>query len=95
MTVAKGPVLENIDRDDEVDVLKFPVPFLHEHDGGRYIGTDDLVIMRDPEESWVNCGTYRVMVHDANRVVALDVAGQARPPDSREVFSRRASRVRC
>ena len=21
--------------------LKFPVPFLHEHDGGRYIGTDD------------------------------------------------------
>src|SRR5262249_31388430 len=37
-TVAKGPVFENIDRDGEVDVLKFPVPFLHEHDGGRYIG---------------------------------------------------------
>src|SRR6266852_7134143 len=52
-TVAKGAVLENIDRDDEVDVLKFPVPFLHEHDGGRYVGTDDLVIMRDPEEGWV------------------------------------------
>jgi len=49
-------------------VLKFPVPFLHELDGGRYIGTDDLVIMRDPEENWVNCGTYRVMVHDAKRV---------------------------
>jgi UbiD family decarboxylase len=49
-------------------VLKFPVPFLHELDGGRYIGTDDLVIMRDPEGNWVNCGTYRVMVHDAKRV---------------------------
>ena len=48
-TVANGPVLENVDRDDKVDVLKFPVPFLHEHDGGRYIGTDDLVIMRDPD----------------------------------------------
>jgi len=24
--------------------------------------------MRDPEENWVNCGTYRVMVHDAKRV---------------------------
>jgi 4-hydroxy-3-polyprenylbenzoate decarboxylase len=24
--------------------------------------------MRDPEEHWVNCGTYRVMVHDAKRV---------------------------
>ena len=66
--VAKGPVLENIDRDDKVDVLKFPVPFLHEHDGGRYIGTDDLVIMRDPEANWVNGGTYRAMVQDKTHV---------------------------
>src|SRR5438309_2024640 len=66
--VERGPVLENVMRDGEVDVLKFPVPFLHELDGGRYIGTDDIVIMRDPEENWVNCGTYRVMVHDAKRV---------------------------
>jgi len=65
--VKKGPVLENVVREDEVDLLKFPVPLLHELDGGRYIGTDDLVIMRDPEENWVNCGTYRVMVHDARR----------------------------
>ena len=36
-----GPVLENVDRDDEVDLFKFPVPFLHELDGGRYIGTGD------------------------------------------------------
>src|SRR5947209_18966361 len=49
-------------------MLKFPVPFLHEHDGGRYIGTDDLVIMRDPEANWVNGGTYRAMVQDKNHV---------------------------
>ena len=67
-TVAKGPVFENIDRDGKVDVLKFPVPFLHEHDGGRYIGTDDLVIMRDPEANWVNGGTYRAMVQDKTHV---------------------------
>ena len=66
--VRDGPVLENVLRESEVDVFKFPVPFLHELDGGRYIGTDDLVIMRDPDEHWVNCGTYRVMVHDAKRV---------------------------
>jgi 4-hydroxy-3-polyprenylbenzoate decarboxylase len=66
--VDKGPVLENVLSGGDVDVLKFPVPFLHELDGGRYIGTDDLVIMRDPEGDWVNCGTYRVMVHDAKRV---------------------------
>ena len=52
----------------KVDLFKFPVPFLHEQDGGRFIGTDDLVIMRDPEENWVNCATYRAMVQDKNHV---------------------------
>src|SRR5215470_18419946 len=32
-----GPVLENVQRDGEVDIFKFPIPFVHEHDGGRYI----------------------------------------------------------
>jgi UbiD family decarboxylase len=66
--VKDGPILQNVLRDDQVDVLRFPVPFLHELDGGRYIGTDDLVIMRDPEEDWVNCATYRVMVNDSKSV---------------------------
>ncbi|MFQ5914537.1 MAG: UbiD family decarboxylase [Nitrospinota bacterium] len=61
-----GPVLENVDRDAEVDLYKFPVPFLHEKDGGRYIGTDVLVIMRDYDSDYVNAATYRVMVHDRN-----------------------------
>jgi UbiD family decarboxylase len=63
-----GAVLENVDRDGDVDLYKFPIPFLHELDGGRYIGTGDLVIMRDPETDWVNVGTYRVMIHDRNTV---------------------------
>ncbi len=66
--VKSGPVFENIDRDDQVDLLKFPVPHLHEGDGGRYIGTGDLIITRDPDSEWVNAGTYRVQVHDKNTV---------------------------
>ena len=68
VTVESGSVLDNVDRDQEVDLFKFPVPFLHEEDGGRYIGTGDLVIMRDPEDNWVNIGTYRVVVHNKNTV---------------------------
>ena len=64
--VTHGPVLENVLRDGDVDLLKFPVPRLHEEDGGRYIGTDDLVIVRDPEQDWVNAATYRVMLHSKN-----------------------------
>ena len=64
--VTEAPVLENIDRDGDVDLLKFPVPIHHEEDGGRYIGTACGVITRDPDTGRVNVGTYRVMVNGAN-----------------------------
>src|SRR6185437_9006408 len=35
-TVTRGSVLENILSGEDIDVLKFPAPRLHEHDGGRY-----------------------------------------------------------
>jgi UbiD family decarboxylase len=39
VTVSSGPIMENVFKDDEIDLFKFPVPFWHERDGGRYIGT--------------------------------------------------------
>ena len=36
----------------------FPTPRYNIHDGGRYIGTGHLTITRDPEEGWLNIGTY-------------------------------------
>jgi len=62
--VTDGPIRENIDRGDAVDVTKFPVPLWHEHDGGRFFGTGDLAITRDPIEKWVNLAPYRAQVHD-------------------------------
>lgn len=62
--VSGGPVLENVYKEWEIDLLKFPAPRWHEYDGGRYLGTGDLVIMKDPKGGWVNVGTYRVQLHD-------------------------------
>jgi UbiD family decarboxylase len=62
--VAGGAVLENEFRDQEIDLLKFPVPRWHELDGGRYIGTGDCVILRDPDDGRINVGTYRLQVQD-------------------------------
>ncbi|MFC2068724.1 UbiD family decarboxylase domain-containing protein, partial [Chloroflexota bacterium] len=59
-------IKENIHTDAEVDLFEFPTPKWHEYDGGRYIGTGDMVIIRDPDEGWVNIGTYRVQVHNKN-----------------------------
>ncbi len=66
LEVADGPVLENVEEGDDVDLLKFPVPWWHEGDGGRYLGTGCLLIMRDPVGNWVNAGTYRLQLHDRN-----------------------------
>jgi 4-hydroxy-3-polyprenylbenzoate decarboxylase len=60
--VSDAPIFENR-VESNIDLQAFPIPHWHELDGGRYIGTDDLVITRDPEEGWVNAGTYRVMLH--------------------------------
>lgn len=58
-----GPVLENIERREEIDLTKLPAPKWTEHDGGRYIGTGDAVISRHAETGDLNMGTYRVQVH--------------------------------
>jgi UbiD family decarboxylase len=66
--VNDGPVFENVIKGDAVDVSIFPTPKWHEDDGGRYIGTGSFNVTKDPDEGWVNCGTYRVMIHDAKSV---------------------------
>jgi 4-hydroxy-3-polyprenylbenzoate decarboxylase len=63
--VASGPVLENILTGDQVNVLAFPAPKWNAGDGGNYIGTECMVITKDPDSDWVNAGTYRVQVQDA------------------------------
>lgn len=62
--VSEGPVLENTLTGDKVNMLKFPAPLWNEMDGGRYLGTGDVVITRDPQTGVVNVGTYRIAVHD-------------------------------
>lgn len=59
-----APCKENIMIGDDVDLYRFPSPMIHEGDGGRYIGTWDLVVCKDPETQWVNWGMYRFMVHN-------------------------------
>jgi UbiD family decarboxylase len=64
----EGPILENVLHGGEVDIGGFPAPRWHTGDGGRYIGTADMVIVRDPAENWVNLGVYRAMIQGRNRI---------------------------
>jgi 4-hydroxy-3-polyprenylbenzoate decarboxylase len=55
---------ENILTGDKINLFSLPAPYLHEGDGGRYIGTWPIVITKTPDGKWVNWGMYRIMVHD-------------------------------
>jgi 4-hydroxy-3-polyprenylbenzoate decarboxylase len=74
--VENAPVKQHIDEGGNVGILGFPAPHWHEHDGGRYIGTFDAVISRDPDSGYVNVGTYRVQVHDEKTVGLWIIPGK-------------------
>ncbi|MFC1861395.1 UbiD family decarboxylase [Chloroflexota bacterium] len=74
--VEKGPIIENVITDNEVDLFKFPTPHWTVSDGGRYIGTGDNVIVRDPDEGWVNVSTNRIQIHDKSTATIFVEPGQ-------------------
>jgi UbiD family decarboxylase len=75
--VKNAPFLDNSDVGDAVDLGKFPVPVWHRKDGGAYIGSGSIVVMRDPDTGWINASIYRVQVHAKNKVtVQFDHLGR-------------------
>ena len=74
--VKSGPILENVQENDAINLLSFPSPIWHELDGGRFMGTGCLVIMKDPDSQWVNLGVYRVQVHDEKTISVMISKGK-------------------
>ena len=62
--VKSAPLFQNVMEGDAIDLFRFPSPKWFEGDGGRYMGTGDAVVTRDPETGWVNVGSYRMMLQD-------------------------------
>ncbi len=62
--VDRGPVFENVLEGDAIDLNAFPAPIWHAKDGGRFIGTASMNVMRDPDTDWVNVGTYRNQIFE-------------------------------
>ena len=68
---SQAPCKENIDIGDQVDLLKFPAPMLHDGDGGRYLCTWQINVTKDPDTGWVNWGCYRSMIVDRKTLAGL------------------------
>jgi UbiD family decarboxylase len=66
--VNDAPFLQNSATGEAVDVERFPAPVWHQGDGGPFLGSGSIVVMRDPDGGWVNASIYRVQVHGKDRV---------------------------
>ena len=68
---AKAPCKQNKWLGDDIDVTKFPAMVGHDGDGGRYIQTAGINIVRTPCGKWTNWSTNRAMIVDENHLVGL------------------------
>lgn len=74
--VATGPCKEFKLGPDQFDLTTLPSPLLHQADGGKYVQTYGMYIVRSPDGKWTNWSIARAMVHDKTRLVGLVIPPQ-------------------
>ena len=83
-----GPLIENVFEGDEIDITTIPAPKWHELDGGYFIGTACMVVMKDPDSGWINYGAYRVQSHDPKTASVMVSKGKHGDIIMRKYFDR-------
>ncbi len=71
LKASDAPCKKNILIGENADLLRFPTPLIHGADGGRYLQTYGLNIVRTPDGSWTNWSVNRMMLVDGNRLACL------------------------
>ncbi|GIP29557.1 UbiD-like decarboxylase [Paenibacillus sp. J23TS9] len=74
--VLNAPCKENKLFGEDIDLTSLPVPYLHVGDGGRYINTYGVLIVRSPDGTWVNWSITRVMLHGKQTMAGVIVPSQ-------------------
>ena len=75
-TVETGPCKEFKLTPDQFDLTTLPSPLLHQSDGGKYVQTYGMHIVRSPDGKWTNWSIARAMVHDKTHLVGLIIPPQ-------------------
>lgn len=63
----EAPVKERVLVGKKADLRELPILTHHEKDGGPYI-TGGVAVVRDPEEGFINCGIYRMMLKGGTKL---------------------------
>jgi 4-hydroxy-3-polyprenylbenzoate decarboxylase len=66
-----APCKQNILLGADATLERFPIPLVHEDDGGRYVNTWGVIVARTPDGRWTNWSISRIMMIDYNRMTGL------------------------
>jgi len=66
-----APCKQNILLGAEATLDRFPIPLIHEDDGGRYVNTWGVIVARTPDGRWTNWSISRIMMIDYHRMTGL------------------------
>ncbi|KAL7966414.1 UbiD decarboxylyase family [Trichoderma sp. SZMC 28014] len=61
--VPTGPVKTNIINEENINLTAIPAPMVHFSDGGRYINTFGMHVLKSPDGQWTNWSIARNMVN--------------------------------
>ena len=68
---ADAPCKQHVLRGDEIDLATFPIPWIHGNDGGRYVQTYGVNIVKTPDGSWTNWSVNRMMIAGPTTLACL------------------------
>lgn len=73
VTVARSTAecKQNILTGDAIQLDSIPAPFVHQHDGGKYIQTYGMHVVTSPDGKWTNWSIARAMIYDNKHLVGL------------------------
>jgi len=66
-----APCKENVVTGDAIDLFAFPTPLIHGNDGGRYLQTYGMNIVKTPDGSWTNWSINRMMIAGKDTLACL------------------------
>jgi 4-hydroxy-3-polyprenylbenzoate decarboxylase len=80
---------EVVETGADVNLFKFPFPWMHKEDGGRY-GTGVLTV-KDLDSDWQNWGDYRFMIAGHDRIVADFLSEPSFSRDVKAIYNKYAA----
>ena len=67
----EAPCKQNILLREEATLDRFPIPLVHQDDGGRYVNTWGIIVASTPDRRWTNWSISRIMMIDGRHMTGL------------------------